>query len=242
MAEPQAYLQVAEDLRFFLAPRYRATGEVPLRLDGTSTLGHHVEAVGIPLPEVGRLSAADGPVEPRHLLTADETVAVEPPARPQALPRQPAAFLLDVHLGTLARRLRLLGLDTAYRNDAGDDELVEAGSRQQRVLLTQDRGLLRRRAVWFGAYVRGARPDHQLADVLDRFRPAIRPWTRCTACNGTLEPVAKSEVLDRLEPGTRRTQRTFSRCPDCGRIYWPGAHSRRLQETVAAARHRLDLR
>jgi uncharacterized protein with PIN domain len=242
VAVQQARLQVADDLRFFLAPRLRESGEVLLSLDGTSTLGHHVEALGIPLPEVGRLLLAGtsfdaGPaVQPAHQPQPGEVIVVEPPARPQALPRQPPAFLLDVHLGTLARRLRLLGLDTAYRNDADDDALVAEGRREERVLLTQDRGLLRRRAVWFGAYVRGARPDDQLDDMLGRFRPPIWPWTRCTACNGVLEPVAKAEVLNRLEPGTRRTQGSFTRCPDCDRVYWPGAHNRRLQETVAAAR------
>jgi uncharacterized protein with PIN domain len=239
VAVEQAALEIVEDLRFLLAPRHRASGRVPLALDGTSTIGHHVEAVGIPLPEVGRLELNGTTVESGRLPRTGDVVLVEPFARPQRLPREPPGFLLDVHLGTLARRLRLLGLDTSYRNDATDDELVEVGRRERRVLLTQDRGLLRRRAVWFGAYVRGARPADQLVDVLSRFRPTIEPWTRCTACNGLLEPVPKLDVLDRLEPGTRRTQDSFTRCPDCGRIYWPGAHSRGLQQTVEAARRLL---
>jgi uncharacterized protein with PIN domain len=64
--------------------------------------------------------------------------------------------VLDVHLGTLARRLRLVGVDAAYVNDAGDDALVEQANAERRVLLTQDRGLLCRRKLWLGAYVRGA--------------------------------------------------------------------------------------
>jgi uncharacterized protein with PIN domain len=204
-------------------------------LDGTSSLGHVVEALGVPLTEVGRLEVEGRPVSPAHRPQPEEAVLVRPPERPQPLPRLPPAFLLDVHLGTLARRLRLLGLDTAYRNDAADDELVAQGREERRVLLTQDRGILRRRAVWFGAYVRGARPEIQLRDVLDRFAPELHPWTRCTACNGQLEPVPKAEVEGRLEPGTRRTQQRFTRCPCCGRVYWPGAHHRRLAATVAAA-------
>ena len=62
------------------------------------------------------------------------------------------------------------------------------------MLLTRDRGLLRRRALWLGAYVRGARPDDQFRDVLDRFRPPLAPWTRCPACDGPLSPVAKAAV------------------------------------------------
>ena len=117
-------------------------------------------------------------------------MTVEAVRRPQQL--APARFVLDVHLGTLARRLRLAGVDAAYGNDADDDALIEQANADRRVLLTQDRGLLRRRALWLGAYVRGARPDDQFRDVLDRFKPPLAPWTRCPACNGPLSPVAKT--------------------------------------------------
>ena len=144
-------------------------------------------------------------------------------------------FVLDVHLGTLARRLRLVGVDTAYTNDADDDELIEQANASRRVLLTQDRGLLRRRALWLGAYVRGAIPDNQLRDVLDRFAPPLAPWTRCTACNGALAPASKADVGPLLPPGTRRTYQAFARCRACGHVYWRGAHSRQLQQVVDAA-------
>lgn len=155
-------------------------------------------------------------------------------ARPQEVPGA-TGFLLDVGLGTLARRLRVLGLDAAYRNDATDPELVDQGAAEHRIVLTQDRGLLMRRALWAGAHVRGDRPDDQLTDVLDRFAPPLAPWTRCTACNGVLAAVPAEEVSDEIEPGTRRTATAFARCRSCGRVYWPGAHRRRLDPVVRAA-------
>jgi uncharacterized protein len=139
-------------------------------------------------------------------------------------------------LGTLARRLRLVGVDTVYApSDAGDDALIEQANASGRVLLTQDRALLCRRALRLGAYVRGALPDDQLRDVLDRFAPPLAPWTRCTACNGPLAPAAKADVAQQLAPGTRSTYQAFSRCQDCGRVYWRGAHSQRLQRVVDSA-------
>jgi uncharacterized protein with PIN domain len=102
------------------------------------------------------------------------------------------------------------------------------------VLLTQDRGLLMRRGMR-GALVRGSRPDDQLADVLDRFAPSLTPLTRCTACGARLDPVPKADVADRLLPGTRRTFDDFSRCAACGRVYWHGAHARRIEELVGRA-------
>jgi uncharacterized protein with PIN domain len=103
------------------------------------------------------------------------------------------------------------------------------------VLLTQDRRLLMRRALPHGALVRGSDPDDQLDDGLDRFVTNLAPLTRCTACNGALVPVPKTEVAGQLEPGTRRSFDDFSRCARCGRVYWRGAHARRIDALVARA-------
>jgi uncharacterized protein with PIN domain len=226
-------VRVHPDLRFFLPARHRATGEILLAPDGCSTVGHVVESLGVPLPEVGELRAGGVRIGPGRRLEPGDVVEAGPVARPQRLAEE--RFLLDVHLGALARRMRLVGLDTAYHRDAGDPELVDEAVAQRRVLLTRDRGLLRRRALPAGAYVRGDRADEQLADVVQRFAPTLAPWTRCPACNGPLRPAALDEVADRLEPGTRRTYTRFSHCPGCGRVYWQGAHARRLTAVVDRA-------
>jgi uncharacterized protein with PIN domain len=224
-------IEFAEDLRLFLAARHRGDGRVEARVDGS--LGHVVESAGVPLPEVGALVCRGERVTPSHRPAKDDRVEVFAVPRPQRVPSP--RFLLDVHLGTVARRLRLVGVDTAYGNDLDDDTLIELANDQRRVLVTQDRGLLRRRRLWLGAFVRGSRPDEQFADLLDRFAPPLAPWTRCTTCNGTLTPVAKEAVEDRLEPGTRRTHDTFARCAGCGRVYWNGAHHARLEAVVNEA-------
>lgn len=207
--------------------------------DGTSTLGHVVESLGVPLTEVGRLVAGGREVPASHVPAPGTAVLVEPVSRPQPVPRgpgEPLRFLLDVHLGTLARRLRLLGVDTAYENtDVGDATLAARSAAERRVLLTRDRGLLRRRELWVGAYVYSDRVDEQLRDVLGRFAPRLAPWTRCTACNGRLAPAEKAAVVSRLARGTRRTHDVFARCEECGQVYWRGAHHARLAAIVDAA-------
>ncbi|MEV0382524.1 Mut7-C RNAse domain-containing protein [Nonomuraea sp. NPDC050643] len=228
-----ARLHIAPELRMFL-PAGRRHEWQEVAPDGTSTLGHHVESIGIPLTEVGPMVTDGRGVAPSYQLVAGDVVEVHPMPRPQQLPAEPR-FLLDVHLGTLARRLRLLGIDTAYHNDMDDPALVVQANEERRVLLTQDRGLLRRRALWLGAYVRGSDPTDQLRDLLERFSPPLRPWTRCTACNGELVPVAKDEVELLLEAGTRRHYDAYGRCGDCGQIYWHGAHSGHLEEIVQSA-------
>ncbi|MGY1438723.1 Mut7-C RNAse domain-containing protein [Streptomyces reniochalinae] len=238
-------VRVPRTLRLFLPSRLRREAEraapedgLWCAYDGTSSLGHVVQSLGVPLTEVAGLRVDGEEVPAAYRPPAGAHIDVEPVVYPQTLPPSapfPPRFVLDVHLGALARRLRLLGVDTAYRNDADDPELVEQANAERRVLLTQDRGLLRRRALWCGAYVRGSGPDDQLTDVLSRFAPPTAPWTRCPACNGTLEPVAKEEIADRLPPGTRRTYDTFTRCTSCARLYWPGAHHARLTARVTAA-------
>jgi uncharacterized protein len=232
MASPPLVVRVAPELAFLLRPRERAARERRLGYDPDATVGHVVQAAGVPLTEVGELRLDGVPTGLSARPGPGTVVEVAAVPRPQPVP--PGGFLLDVGLGTLARRLRLLGLDVAWSNDAEDADLAERAAAEERALLTQDRGLLKRRGVR-GALVRGSRPDDQLADVLDRFAPELAPLTRCTACGAHLEPVPKAEVADRLPAGTRRTVDDFSRCPACGRLYWRGAHAPRINALIWAA-------
>ncbi len=229
---PEAQLALAAELAVFLPARSRP-GPVRVRCDGVSSLGHVVESAGVPLTEVGGLvvngEAASSGYRPR----GGDAVYVLAMPRPQRL--DSARFVLDVHLGTVARWLRLAGVDAAYSPDAADDALVVLANTERRVLLTQDRGLLHRRRLWLGGYVRGDGPADQFADVLSRFAPPLAPWTRCTGCNGPLLAARKADIEALLEPGTRRTYQHFSRCERCHRVYWRGAHAGRLEAIVASA-------
>jgi hypothetical protein len=232
MASGTALVRVAAPLRFLLPARHRH-GEVLAPVDGTASVGHVVQALGVPRTEVGALLVAGAPAPwSRRALDAD-VVDVLPVTRPQPVAEH--RYVLDVHFGTLARRMRLLGIDTAYRNDASDPELVEQAIAERRIVLTQDRGLLRRRALPAGAFIGGSDPDDQLADVLDRFAPPIAPWTRCSACNGLLAPAERAEIEHLVEPGTLTLTTDFARCVDCGQPYWRGAHAPHLDAIVATA-------
>ncbi|MFF4502171.1 Mut7-C RNAse domain-containing protein [Streptomyces sp. NPDC001401] len=235
MNGPEIHVEFAPDLALFV-PSERRRGATTVATDGVSSLGHVVESAGVPLTEVGTLWVNGREVPTSYVPSAGDSVEVRPVDRPQQVPGAPLRFLLDVHLGTLARRLRLLGVDTAYEStDIGDPALAALSAAEQRVLLSRDRGLLRRRELWAGAYVYSTRPEDQLRDVLDRFRPELRPWTRCTACNGLLKEATKEEVADQLQGGTHRSYDVFAQCRDCGRAYWKGAHHEQLVAIVERA-------
>ncbi|MEU2711140.1 Mut7-C RNAse domain-containing protein [Streptomyces sp. NPDC007205] len=235
MNGPEIHVEVAPALHLFV-PAARRAGATPLGTDGVSTLGHVIESLGVPLTEVGALVVDGREVPVSHIPAAGETVSVRPVTRPQQVPGAPLRFLLDVHLGTLARRLRLLGVDTAYEStDIGDPALAARSAAEKRVMLSRDRGLLRRRELWAGAFVYSTRPDDQLHDVLDRFAPDLNPWTRCTACNGLLKQATKAEVAHQLKHGTQRSYDVFAQCTACGRAYWKGAHHDQLKAVVERA-------
>jgi uncharacterized protein with PIN domain/sulfur carrier protein ThiS len=194
-----------------------------------------IESVGVPHVEIALVLCDGTPVGFDHRVSGGERVSALPPLRhlgaegaPTAAPPTPPVprFVCDVHLGTLARRLRWLGFDTLYDNAWDDEQLARLASEDGRILLSRDRGLLMRRVVTHGYLPRSDDPDEQALEVVRRYGlgAELAPSTRCVRCNGRLEPVDRDEVFDRIPPRTRAAIDTYARCVDCGQLYWPGSH------------------
>jgi uncharacterized protein with PIN domain len=149
----------------------------------------------------------------------------------------PLRFVLDVHLGKLARYLRMAGFDARWERDARDDELARASASECRVLLTRDIGLLKRREVIHGCWLRSTDPARQLTELAVRYRLSAHasPFSRCVRCNVALRPVPKDEVAASLPERVRAGQEAFHRCASCGRVYWAGTHVRRMRRVLAGA-------
>jgi len=156
--------------------------------------------------------------------------------RPKPL-RQPR-FVADVHLGTLARFLRLLGFDTRYGNGLDDAELALITSREKRILLTRDVGLLKRKAVVRAQWLRSRDPEEQVAEIVEalHLKRIFRPFTRCMACNGELAAIARQEVANRVPARIYRRFRSFKECEDCQRVFWRGTHFERLKGIITRLR------
>jgi uncharacterized protein with PIN domain len=238
----QASFRFYEELNDFL-PAGRRKQTIPYRFDGRPGIKDPIEALGVPHSEIELIVVNGESVAFDYPLKDGDRVAVYPcfealdvssVARLRKAPLRVTAFVLDVHLGKLARLLRMLGFDALYRNDYEDPEIVRIAIAQQRIILTRDRGLLFHRAVTHGIYVRSADPMQQAAEVVRRFdlAGAIQPFRRCMACNGLIEPVQKAAIEHELQPLTRVYHDDFSRCLDCGRIYWKGSHYDRLVERL----------
>lgn len=230
------------ELNDFLGPESRGRA-VCRPCQSHQTVKDVLEAMGIPHTEIDLILVNGAPVGFEHRPAAGDRIAVYPmfealdigsTARLRPEPLRDPRFVIDVNLGRLARLLRVLGFDVWWSNDADDQTLADISLEHQRILLTRDRGLLKRRAITHGLFVHSQQPEEQTLEVLRRLdlRRRVAPFTRCVRCNGTLVPVTKEQVLDRLEPLTRRYYDEFGRCTDCGQIYWPGAHFERLTSLV----------
>lgn len=238
----QAEFRFYEELNDFLPPQRRKCS-FHHGFAGTPSVKDTIEAIGVPHTEIDLILVDGASVGFDHRMRGGERVAVYPMferfdvtpllrLRPRPL-RRPR-FVLDVHLGKLARYLRLLGFDVLYRNDYDDPTIVAISVRERRIVLTRDLGLLKHGAVRHGYWLRATRPRQQLREViraLDLAR-SIRAFTRCTLCNGRLKPVAKKAVQHRLAAGTREHFDEFYRCRGCAQIYWPGSHYESMRALV----------
>uniref|UniRef100_Q02CI7 Twitching motility protein PilT n=1 Tax=Solibacter usitatus (strain Ellin6076) TaxID=234267 RepID=Q02CI7_SOLUE len=206
------------DLSLFLLPSLRGR-EVKRTWSDTDTLMHVIESIGVPHTEVARIER-DGSL-----------IRVYPRTR-EIL--QDPRFVLDQHLGRLAAYLRMLGFDVLHTVPAPDQHLAAASSREDRVLLTRDVGLLKRKEVRRGYFVRATDPRAQLLEVLKRFGlvDAIAPFTRCFLCNTPLESVDKAVIARQLPERIADLHNHFMRCPSCGRVYWKGSHYDRMRELI----------
>ncbi|MEW5850842.1 MAG: Mut7-C RNAse domain-containing protein [Myxococcota bacterium] len=212
---------------------------------GAASVKDVIESLGVPHTEVGFIVVDGVPADFRHLAQPGERISVYPPFRaldlapfPQLVPplEPEPRFVLDTHLGTLARYLRMLGFDTVYSNHATDGDLAATSAHEQRILLTRDRGLLKRSVVTHGHLVRSGQPREQLREVTERYSlwSRLHPLQRCLACNTPLHHVTRETVQHHLPPRVRARQHEFQQCPGCQRIYWPGSHHARMLAFITA--------
>jgi uncharacterized protein with PIN domain/sulfur carrier protein ThiS len=202
-----------------------------------------LRAAGVPETEVDLVLVNGTSVPPGHRLNPGDRLAVYPVfdsldisalQRIRERPLRDPRFVLDVHLGTLARHLRMLGFDTLYSNRATDEELVGLSLGEERVLLSRDRALVSRPELRRAFHIAPQQPLLQLTAIVRRLDLAgsMKPFSRCLRCNTQLTEVRKSEIEGQLPPRVRELFDEFRRCGGCGRVYWRGSHYERMAQLV----------
>jgi len=230
------------DLNDFLPPEKRGVA-VDYFFEVSGSVKDMIETLGVPHTEVDLILVNSESVDFSWLVKDANLVSVYPlfstiditpimRVRPQ--PLRHIRFVLDIHLGRLATYLRLLGFDSLYRNDFRDEELARISCIEDRILLTRDRGLLKRARITYGYCVRESDIRRQVLEVLRRFDlfSSIAPFRRCLRCNELLQPVSKESIRHKLPPRVERDYNEFHICPVCGRIYWKGTHYERMHTFI----------
>ena len=216
---------------------------------GNPSIKDTLEALGVPHTEIDYILINGRAADFSYQLQEGDKVFVYPDGykfkdgrakrlRPQ-LPRN-FKFVIDSHLGKLARHLRLLGFDVLYKKIFPDAEIVKISVNQKRIVLTRDIGLLKNKLIQHGFWLRSIDPQKQLKEVLKRFKlyKKLKPFSRCLECNGKIIKIAKKKVFAQLPPQVREYYQRFYLCQSCQKIYWQGSHYEYLLKLVNRIRSR----
>jgi uncharacterized protein len=139
-------------------------------------------------------------------------------------------FIADENVGRLAKLLRLLGFDTFFFKDGDDSRIVEIALNENRIILTRDSHISERRLILNQrvklVLIHSDRRLEQLKQVEDELglRNKSTPFRLCLECNLPLRPIPPEAARERVPPFVFQTQKNYTECPQCGRVFWKGTH------------------
>ncbi len=233
-----AQFRFYEELNDFLPKEWEKT-TFPFSFTGTPSVKNIIEAIGVPHAEIDLIIVNGVSVKFDYLLKGGEKVSVYPVFetfdissinRLRKKTLRNIQFIVDVNLGKLAKKLRLLGFDTLFQNDYDDNQIVEIAFKEKRIILTRDKGVLKYSKVTHGYWIRNDDPKKQLIEVIEKFQLQnhFNPFTRCSNCNGVLHSIEKKSLEGRVKSDTLKIFDNFWECADCKKIYWEGSHVDRI--------------
>ena len=206
------------------------------------TISEVIQMLGIPLSEVDLVTVNSKPVSRSYKLLDKDIMSVYPTFETFDITgikttRQPirvSKFILDAHLGKLSRYLRMLGFDTLYKNDYGDDEIIAIAEEQNRIILTRDKLLLRSPQVSHGYFIRATEKHEQLIEVVKKFDlySQFKSFTRCMTCNNPLVSISKETIRNRLDENIVNSFDEFYHCSLCDKIFWKGSHFEHMEQLI----------
>ena len=238
----QVEIRFYEELNDFL-PIEKKKSSFPYTFRGNPSVKDAIESLGVPHTEVDLILVNSKSVQFSYHIKNGDFISVYPVfesmdvaniSRLREKPLREPKFILDVHLGKLARYLRMFGFDVIYRNNYDDLEIIKIAKREKSIILTRDIEMLKRKAVTHGYWIRACFPKEQLQEVILRFDlySNIKPFHRCIVCNGIIKEIPKELIMDRLLPKTKKYYNNFFQCEYCKKIYWKGSHYLKMKEFI----------
>jgi hypothetical protein len=233
-------------LQSLLSKKFTRTQLFKHSLQRRASIKDVIESLGVPHTEIETLQANNTEVSFAYIVQDGDHIEIFPQVPPVDIVKttllrlyslEEIRFVVDTNVGKLASLLRMAGFDTFYKNGLDDAELAHISQNEKRILLTRDRKLLNRKNIVYGHLVRECKPEMQLKEIISFYglKDQLKPFSRCMACNGLLEPVRKETIIHRLKPLTKKYYNTFQRCSQCDKLYWPGSHKDKMTTILKKA-------
>lgn len=212
-----------------------------------------IESLGVPHIEIDMILVNGNSVNFNYIVEDRDDISVYPVfesldiSNIQHLRNKPLRepkFIADVHLGALARHIRMLGFDILYRNNFSDEEIILTSVKENRAILTKDRELLKNHKITHGYWIRNKETEEQVKEVINRFnlKNDIKEFLRCLECNNLLEPAAKEKFEERIPPKVKQLHNEFWYCKYCDKIYWRGTHFEKMSAFIKKLKDDLHLK
>lgn len=141
-------------------------------------------------------------------------------------------------LGTVAKKLRILGFDCTYFASISDDDIALIAQGENRVLITMDR-ILAQKCRKQGMQVIHLAPSTEAEQLIEIARGSgLRKYrldassARCSACNGILVQVDRQAVTSLVPERVAEYTSCFWQCHDCRHVYWEGSHIRNIKRVI----------
>jgi len=162
-------------------------------------------------------------------------------------------FIVDSNVGKLAKWLRIMGYDARFFEGSSDSQMVAIALAENRVILTRDTQIMRRRLVTSGQLkailIQSDEPERQMRQVIDALKLdcQFQPFSICLECNQPLVERSREQVKELVPPYVFQTQNQYMECPACHRIYWRGTHWQAMTKNLkkfikGSAEENTDLR
>lgn len=236
------YLRFYEELNDFLEHDKRKIRFEHQFIDRTS-VKDLIESLGVPHTEVDLILVNGKSVTFDYKINDKDDISVYPVYESfdiadvqhlRAKPLRDPKFVCEVHLGSLAKNMRMLGLDTYYKNTITKSEIVLTSINENRVILTRDSGLLKIKKVTHGYYIRNTDPKKQTSEVINRFHleKTMKRFSRCILCNTVLKTVQKEKIMERIPEKVKASQSEYFICSNCDKIFWKGTHYKNMLSKI----------
>jgi uncharacterized protein len=239
----ETIVRVYEELNAFL-PSHQQKKDFTIQIDSNTQIQELLDILKLPISKVDLILLNGESAGLDYQLNAGDRISIYPVFetfnidsinRLREIPLRRLRFACDVHLGKLAKYLRMLGLDVFYKNDIYYYQIINLSLEQERIILTKDNELVKDKRITRAYLVKQSNPRMQLFEIISYFDliGIIKPLSRCLKCNLSVQPVEKNSIKKQVPAPILNLHQSFMKCYGCKRIYWMGSHYQAMMNWIS---------